>query len=110
MSFLEEPRFWIYLAAWVPYTSFMLLYGFLSPWYRTAVGRSLLLSKSVITLLLTHALLSLLFGRGYSGSGILIAMVIGLVVPAGWLQLILLLRLQRQARTDELVSPTRETA
>ena len=97
MQFWTRWEFWLYLAAWAPYTAFVLLYGFRSPWYRSALGRSLLLSKTVIAVLLTHVLLLVIFGD-YPGRGAVRAFMVGAVIVAGWYQLTTLVRLQRQAR------------
>ena len=98
--FLSDVRFWLYLAAWLPYVTFVFRYAFFSPWYATPLGRSLLLSKGVIALLLTHALLIVALGRRYPGASAVQAVIVGGVIAAGWFQLITLLRLQRQARSD----------
>lgn len=100
-DFLTNPLFWLYLAGWIPYTAFVLLYGFRSPWWVSVLGRSLLLSKCVIWLLLTHALLIVSMGPGYPGAGTIRAVLIGGVITAGWAQLSMLLREQTRDRKPE---------
>lgn len=96
--------FWLYLAAWIPYAGFVVLYATRSPWYRTGLGRSLLLSKTVVAVLLTHALLIVIFGRRYPGVEYVHGFLVGGVIVAGWYQLAYLTRLQRQARRCTLPS------
>lgn len=89
--------FWLYLAVGIPYTLFVILYATRSPWYRTGMGRSLLLSKSVIAALVWNALLGMLFGE-FPGRPALRVFIIGGAIVAGWTQLFLLLKEQRAAR------------
>jgi len=88
--------FWLVLA-WIPYTAFVLLYGLGFPWWSTALGRSLLLSKGVIWLLLTHFLLRAWVG-GYPGEGATVPLLVAGVIGAGWTQLWFLARTWRKYR------------
>lgn len=101
--------FWLYLSAWVPYTLFVALYAFRSPWYRSALGRSLLLSKTVIAVLLTHALLIVVLGADYPGREYVRGFLVGGVIVAGWVQLLTLVRLQRQARRCDRTQDSERT-
>lgn len=87
----------LYLLVAVPYSLFVILYATRSPWYRTAMGRSLLLSKAVIAALSVHAVLSLWFGD-YPGRDMVRVFVVGGAITAGWTQLTLLIIEQRRAR------------
>lgn len=87
----------LYMAVAVPYTAFVLLYGFRSPWWATGMGRSLLLSKAVIAALAINAVLALYFGE-YPGRDLVRAFVVGGAIIAGWSQLILLVLEQRRDR------------
>lgn len=87
----------LYLAVAVPYSLFVILYATRSPWYRTGIGRSLLLSKAVIAVLSVNAVLGLAFGP-YPGQGVVRAFVVGGAIIAGWSQLTLLILEQRNAR------------
>lgn len=90
-------EFWLYLLVAIPYSLFVVLYSTRSPWYATAMGRSLLLSKTVIALLSIHVCLILAFGD-YPGSAVVRALVVGGAILAGWTQLFLLIREQRAPR------------
>lgn len=87
--------FWLYAAAWLPYTLFAFFYGTREPWWTEPIGRSLLLSKTAISLTLTNVLIALAFPDFPRGVRIVL---ICLVASAGWYMLVALLRLQRQAR------------
>jgi hypothetical protein len=91
------PVIWLYLLVLIPYGLFVLLYAFRSPWYRSWLGRSLLLSKLVIALLALNAVLVLAF-EDYPGRDFVRAFVVGGAIVAGWSQLFLLIREQRAAR------------
>lgn len=86
-----------YLLVAVPYTLFVVLYATRSPWYQTALGRSLLLSKTVIATLSIHAVLALWLGP-YPGQFILRVFIVGAAIVAGWWQLTLLVLEQNKAR------------
>lgn len=92
--------FWLYVLVAVPYTLFVVLYATRSPWYRTAIGRSLLLSKIVIATLSIHAVLSVIFGD-YPLKEAVRMFVVGAAIVAGWSQLILLVIEQYRARHPE---------
>lgn len=85
----------LYLLVLVPYTLFVVLYATRSPWYRSAMGRSLLLSKSVIAALAWNAVLALWLGD-YTGRGVIRVFIVGGAIVAGWAQLILLVIEQRK--------------
>lgn len=87
----------LYLAVAVPYTAFVVLYSTRSPWYATGLGRSLLLSKTVIAALAINAVLSLWLGE-YPGKEIVRVFIVGGAIVAGWSQLILLIIEQHRAR------------
>lgn len=89
--------FWLYLSVAIPYSLFVILYATRSPWYKTGMGRSLLLSKTVIAVLSIHAVLSLLFPH-YPGQDSVRGFVVGGAIIAGWSQLVLLFIEQERAR------------
>lgn len=95
--FYARLDFWLLFAAWLPYTLFVLLYTTRSPWYASALGRSLVLSKLVIAVLLSSSLLTQVFGD-YPGRLAVRVFLFAGAITAGWYQLIVLVRLQRQAR------------
>ena len=88
--------FWLILA-WIPYTAFVLLYGFGFPWWSTVLGRSLLLSKTAIWLLLSHFLLRSAVGD-YPGDEAMVPLLVTGVTIAGWTQLWFLVRTKREYR------------
>lgn len=96
-------EFWLYLAAWVPYMGFVVLFVARSHPWTDPVARSLLLSKGVIAALLSH-LLALYIWPDYHGKDAVRAVIVGGAIAAGWYQAITLFRLQqedrRTARTD----------
>lgn len=94
---MSDPAVWLYLAVAVPYTAFVVLYLTRSPWFRTALGRSLLLSKAVIAALAWNAIFALAFGD-YPGREVLRVFIVGGALIAGWSQLYLLIREQRAQR------------
>jgi hypothetical protein len=87
---------WLYLAVAVPYTAFLILYAVVSR-PKTAIGRSLLLSKAVIVALAWNAVLSLALGD-YPGRDLVRVFAVGGAIVAGWWQLTLLLIEQRRDR------------
>ena len=98
--------FWLYLAVAIPYSLFVILYASRSPWYRSGLGRSLLLSKAVIAALAWHAVL-VLFMEDYPGEMFVRALVVGGAIIAGWSQLILLAIEQKRARDEWPRTPRR---
>lgn len=86
----------LYLAVAVPYTLFVVLYAAVSR-PRSAIGRSLLLSKAVVAALAWNAVLALFFGE-YAGREFVRTFIVGGALIAGWAQLGLLIREQRRAR------------
>lgn len=89
----------LYLAVAAPYTLFVILYATRSPWYRSVLGRSLLLSKAVIAALAWNAVLAFAFGD-YPGRDAVRVFVVGGALLAGWTQLWLLIHEQRAARRE----------
>jgi hypothetical protein len=98
-----SPVIW-YLLVLIPYTAFVILYAFRSPWWETGMGRSLLLSKTVIAALSWNAVLALWLGE-YPGRGAVRVFVVGGAIVAGWSQLYLLLKEQHAARHRRHTSP-----
>lgn len=86
----------ICLAAFFPYALFVGFYFFRSPWQLNPTGRTLMLSKFAIMLLLGHVLVVLFVGD-YPGRIYVWAGLFVLLSIAGSAQLANLLHLQRQA-------------
>lgn len=95
--FYAEPVFWLYLLVAIPYTAFVLLYATRSKWWVSPLGRSLLLSKSVIALLASNAVLGLALGN-YPGRDVVRGVIVGSAIVAGWYQLSALIRIQQEER------------
>lgn len=93
-DFYKEPAFWAYFAAWLPYVLIIVVYGFGSPWYRSAIGRSLMLTKVAIVFVLTNVLAAYIFGE-YPWRDAVRVLLIGCVVGAGVYQLATIIREQR---------------
>lgn len=90
------PAVLLYLLVAVPYTLFVILYAFVSR-PKSAIGRSLLLSKLVIALLAWNAILALWFGEYFLREAVR-WLIVGGAIIAGWSQLVLLIMEQRKAR------------
>lgn len=101
------PDYFWYLIAWVPYTAILFYYGFGSPWYRSAIGRSLFLSKLALFLLLTFVLSIFVFGQ-YPGLEIVRSVLLSCLALAATYQLIVFRREQLRKRTDP-PAPARPT-
>lgn len=97
-AFYEHWPFWLYFAAWVPFMGLTLLYGLGSPWWRSHIGRSLFLVKLSLAAVLTNVLAAFMF-PGYAFQNEIRAVLIGLVVVAGWYQLSAFLSVQRQGKS-----------
>lgn len=98
-AFWSDWRFWLLTAAFIPYATFAVTYGLRAPWYRSQVGRSLLLSKAVIAATLLSAIVGRMFPH-YTFRWGLFALLIGLAVVAGWYQLITLLQILHRHRSE----------
>lgn len=99
MQFYANWSFWLYFAAWLPYTLLIITYGSGSPWYRSAIGRSLMFTKVAIVLVLTNVLVTYIWGD-YGWRDVTRALLLGVVIAAGWYQFATILREQRQDRYD----------
>jgi hypothetical protein len=97
----------LYLAVAIPYTLFVILYAAVSR-PRSAIGRSLLLSKLVIAALAWNAVAALVFDD-YPAREFVRTFIVGGAILAGWTQLALLIREQRASRSDQ-VTHTEESA
>lgn len=86
------------IMALVPYTLFIIIYGVRSPWWKTPVGRSLMVSNVVIIMLLGHLLV--VITSPYPGRLFVWAALFVLWMGSGVFQLVMLLRLQRRNRKE----------
>jgi hypothetical protein len=98
VPFYASWPFWLYLAAWLPYTLLIITYGFGSPWYSSAIGRSLMLTKVVIVLVLTNILTTYLVGDVPPAMPFGSVTLLVVAVIAGWYQFVTILGVQRQGR------------
>lgn len=87
--------FWLYAAAWLPYLGCLLFYGLRSPWWRSRVGQSLMTLYASLVGVLTVVLLVQVAPLPNPVGHLLIAITLGSVAVAGFIQLATILRLQR---------------
>lgn len=92
-----NPIFWLYFAAWVPFTTLALWYGLTPPRRKNAIGRSLLAVKASFSAVLTVVLTAFWF-PGYEFRRLLLVVCVGGVACAGWYQLIVFVRTRRAGR------------
>ena len=108
--FYETAGFWLYVAAWVPYTLFVCAYALRSPWRETAAGRGLMAVSAAIVAVLSNVLFTLIFGD-YEIRDAVRLLLLGATVLAGSYQLRNLLVLQREGRRADreadLTNPSR---
>jgi hypothetical protein len=69
-----------------PATLFALIYGFTSPWWRTAIGRALLVSSTALALLVDISLLYQAFGDNYALRDAVRLTVFSLVCAGAWMK------------------------
>lgn len=100
--------FWMYVALWLPYTALVIVYGFGSPWYQSAIGRAFFLSKLALCLLTTFILSILIFGR-YPFFQEVRAALLAVLAVAAWYQLITVLCIQHQRRRTNRDCPRRRS-
>lgn len=82
-------------------TLFPILYGLLQPWYRSWVGRGLIVFSSSVAILLDVGLLRQLLGTDYPSRDFIRVSAIGFVGLGAWLMLVALFReLVREWRRD----------
>lgn len=103
---IGNPGFWLYLAAWLPYTLIVFYYGFGSPWWQTPIGRAFWFSKVALSLVLGFALSVLIFGR-YSWLPEIRTAMMTLVILAAWYQFWAVRSLQRESRANPTEHPRR---
>jgi RsiW-degrading membrane proteinase PrsW (M82 family) len=94
------PVWSIYLLTLAPFLACLLLYGLRSPWHRSAVGRSMItLYATIVTVLAWVAFASA--AEVPEELRMLIRVpLLGAVSAAGWVQLVMIVRLQRRRRAD----------
>lgn len=68
-------------------TLFAIIYGFTTPWWRTAIGRALLVSSTALALLVDISLLYKVFGDNYVLRDAVRLTVYALVCAGAWLKL-----------------------
>lgn len=99
-AFYASGVFWLFFFSWLPYMLVVVIYGFGSPWWTTAIGRSLLLTKVVIVAILTNVLAWFILDNLWLYEQIRTALMV-LVPVAGFYQLFAILRIQRKHRHDQ---------
>lgn len=101
-----NPAFWLYFAAWLPYTALALYYGLTRPRRKDAIGRSLLAVKSSLAIVLTVVLTAFWF-PGYEWRLALLFIGVGLVACAGWYQLAVFVETRRDGRRNDCLESHR---
>lgn len=101
-----DPKFWLYLYPWVPFTALALWYGLTQPRRKDAIGRSLLAVKSSLALVLTVVLTAFLF-PGYEWREALLIVGMVLIGTAGWYQLFVFVRTRRHGRRKDCLESHR---
>lgn len=96
-AFWADPRFWLYFAAWLPFTALALWYGLTPPRRKDAIGRSLVAVKASLAAVLTVVLTALAF-PGYEWRKALLFIGMAMVALAGWYQLFVFARERRRGR------------
>jgi hypothetical protein len=96
--FYDTWSFWLYAAAWLPYTACLLLYGLRSPWWAGATGRAILALYAALTGVLTLALVARIFDIHGDLLDALRFLLLGAVAVLGFVQLHTIVRLQRRDR------------
>lgn len=98
--FYEAWQFWLLVLTLVPWLLFVVLYAIRSPWYRTPVGRALMLSKVVIVAVLLNGIVGRVWPHHHEVRAAVYAVLIGGSFLAGCYQLLNLLHEQRRDRAD----------
>lgn len=70
-----------------PATLFALVYGFTTPWWRTMIGRALLISSTGLALLVDISLLYQWLGDQYALRDVVRLMVYAFIFLGAWLKL-----------------------
>lgn len=96
--FWSSWSFWLYVAAWAPHLGCLVAYGIRSPWRRSAVGRALFTLYAALTAVLSLVLLVRVFDLPDALRDVLRVLTVGGVSIAGFVQLAIILRLQRDDR------------
>lgn len=95
--FILHAKFWIYAATWLPFVLCTLAYGLRSPWWRAPIGRALFTLLTSMTVVLTFAV-AVQIGAVPDGVIDVLRWSLAGVAVAGWVLLVQILRIQREAR------------
>lgn len=89
---------WLVWATAPPATLFTFIYGLTTPWWRSMIGRALLVSSSALALLIDLSLLYQWLGPEYLGRSYVRVTVFSLVCLGAWLKLAALAGMKIDAR------------
>lgn len=103
----SNPAFWLYFAAWLPFTALALWYGLTRPRQKNAIGRSLLAVKASLSAVLTVVLTAFIF-PGYEARKAFLVIGMCLVAGAGWFQLWTFMQVRRQGRRNDYQNAQRQ--
>lgn len=91
---------WAAHAATLGWLVFTLVYGCLAPWWRSPIGRNVLVHGAVLAVTFGLVSAQLAFGVAWQARGWVRLIIFGSVAAVGWWRLAILLR-------DHMIRPTR---
>lgn len=86
------------VAAVPPVNLFLFIYGFALPWYRTHIGRSLIISSLGLAALVDISFLYRIMGDEYQGRDAARIVAFSIVVLGAWYQFIAFMAERRRGR------------
>lgn len=94
---------WLVYGTAPPATLFALIYGLTTPWWRSLIGRALLVSSTALALLVDLALLFQWLGPEYLGRSYVRVTVFGLVCLGAWLKFAALVGMKIDSRRSRRI-------
>lgn len=104
---VDQAARWLIYATSPAVTVFVVLYATTVPWWKTSIGRALLVSSAALMMLIDLSVAFQLFGADYLGRDAVRLTVLSLVFLGAWLKLYALLsekwigRRERKVARDE---------
>ena len=86
----------LWVAAFCMFLFFCMTYHLLAPWWRSEVGRNIMTLKASITALLGLRVLAVIFGDGFWGQDLLRAVLLMVLITAGFHRWKMLVTAQRR--------------
>lgn len=91
----DTAAFLLLCVAAIPCTLFPLVFGLTSPWYRSLIGRALLVKSVGLAMLVDISLAYRIFGAEYQGRDVIRIGVFALITVGAWMQFIAIIRAKR---------------